>query len=91
MVQWGVLLWSSEHPELLRYTANLRLLETFSRAGLMSAEEVAQLTAAYFAIRHRINHLALQEQTPVVGNDELVSHRDAVARLWNRYLGPFET
>jgi glutamate-ammonia-ligase adenylyltransferase len=91
MVQWGVLLWSSEHPELLGYTDNLRLLETFSRAGLMSAEEAAQLTAAYFAIRHRINHLALQEQPPVVGNDELVSHREAVARIWDRYLGPCES
>jgi len=91
MVQWGVLLWSSEHPELLRYTDNLRLLETCSRAGLISGEEATQLTAAYFAIRRRINHLALQEQPPVVGNDELVSHREDVARIWDRHLGPCET
>jgi glutamate-ammonia-ligase adenylyltransferase len=90
MVQCGVLLWSSEHPELLGYTDNLRLLEMFSRAGLMSAEEVTQLTAAYFAIRHRINQLALQEQPPVVENDELVSHREAVVCIWARYLGPYE-
>jgi len=90
MVQWGVLLWSAEHPELLVYTDNLRLLELFSRAGLMSAEEVEQLTQAYFAIRHRINHLALQEQPPVVGNDELVLHREAVKRIWDRYLGSYE-
>jgi glutamate-ammonia-ligase adenylyltransferase len=91
MVQWGVLLWSTEHPELLAYTDNLRLLELFSRAGLMSAEEVERLTQAYFAIRHRINHLALQEQPPVVGNDELVLHREAVVRSWDRYLGPYES
>jgi glutamate-ammonia-ligase adenylyltransferase len=90
MVQWGVLHWSSEHPELLRYTDNLRLLETFSRAGLMSEQDVTQLTAAYFAIRHRINHLALQEQPPVVGNDELLAHREAVADIWDHYLGPGE-
>jgi glutamate-ammonia-ligase adenylyltransferase len=90
MVQWGVLLWSSRYPELLEYTDNLRLLEIMSRAGLMSAEEVTQLTDAYFAVRHRINHLALQEQPPVVGNDELVAHRKAVARIWERYLGPYE-
>jgi len=90
MVQWGVLLWSTGHTELLAYTDNLRLLETISRAGLMSAEEVTQLTDAYFAIRRRINHLALQEQPPVVENDELASHREAVVRIWTRYLGPFE-
>ena len=91
MVQWGVLLWSAGHPELLAYTDNLRLLEIISGAGLMSGDEVAQLTDAYFAIRRRINHLALQEQPPVVGNDELVAHREAVAGIWNRYLGPYET
>jgi glutamine synthetase adenylyltransferase len=57
----------------------------------MSAEEVERLTQAYFAIRHRINHLALQEQPPVVGNDELVLHREAVVRSWDRYLGPYES
>ena len=90
MVQWGVLLWSTGHPELLAYTDNLRLLEIISRAGLMSAEEVTQLTDAYFAIRRRINHLALQEQPAVVGNDELASHREAVVRIWARYLGSYE-
>ena len=90
MVQWGVLQWSSVHPELLGYTDNLRLLEIFSRAGLMSEQEVTQLTAAYFAIRHRINHLALQEQPPVVGNDELLPHREAVAGIWDHYLGLYE-
>jgi len=91
MVQWGVLLWSREHPELLAYTDNLRLLEIMARAGLMSAREVKQLTDAYFAVRHRINHLALQEQPPLAGNDELVSHREAVVRIWDRYLGPCES
>jgi len=91
MVQWGVLLWSREHPELLAYTDNLRLLEIMARAGLMSAQEVGELTEAYFAIRHRINHLALQEQPPLGGYDELVSHREAVARTWDHYLGPCES
>jgi hypothetical protein len=57
----------------------------------MSAGEVSQLTDAYFAIRRRINHLALQEQPPVVDNDELVSHREAVVRIWDRHLGPYES
>jgi branched-chain amino acid aminotransferase len=51
MVQWGVLLWSNEHAELLRYTDNLNLLAAISRAGLMTGEEVAALTAAYCDIR----------------------------------------
>jgi glutamate-ammonia-ligase adenylyltransferase len=86
MVQWGVLLWSNEHPELLRYTDNLRLLDGFSRTGLMPGDEVAELKTAYFDIRQRINHLALQEESPVVGTDEFALQREAVARIWDKYL-----
>ena len=28
MVQYGVLLWASDHPEILRYTDNIRLLNS---------------------------------------------------------------
>ena len=87
MVQWGVLLWSNEHPELLRYTDNLRLLDGFSRTGLMPGDEVAELKTAYFDIRQRINHLALQEESPLVGTDEFALQRETVARIWGKYLG----
>ena len=87
MVQWATLRWSSEHAGLLRYTDNLRLLEAIDDAGLMPAEEVAELTDAYLTIRRRINHLALQEEPPLVGVDEMVQPREAVARIWDRLLG----
>jgi glutamate-ammonia-ligase adenylyltransferase len=90
MVQWAVLRWSNEYPELLRYTDNLRLLETISQAGLMPEDEVAALTAAYLDIRRRINHLALQEEEPVVGNDEFIEQRETVAAIWDRLLGQNE-
>jgi len=87
MVQWAVLRWSSEHAELLRYTDNLRLLEAISQAGLMPEDEVAALTKAYLDIRRRINHLALQEEEPVVGNDEFLEERKTVAAIWDRLIG----
>jgi glutamate-ammonia-ligase adenylyltransferase len=90
MVQWAVLLWANKHSELLRYTDNLNLLEAFSRAGLMTAEEVAELTAAYCDIRSRINHLALQEEPPVVDQDEFASQRATVVAAWDKYLGQGE-
>jgi glutamate-ammonia-ligase adenylyltransferase len=91
MVQWGVLLWANKHSELLRYTDNLNLLEAFSRAGLMAGDEVLELTAAYCDIRTRINHLDLQEESPVVDQDEFASQRETVAGVWDKYLGQGET
>ena len=87
MVQCGVLLWSDEHPELLAHTDNLRLLDAFAAAGLVSADEAAQLVDAYCTIRHHINHLALQEQPGVAGNDVLLQQREAVAEIWDRIVG----
>ena len=87
MVQCGVLLWSDEHPELLAYTDNLRLLDGFAAAGLMSADEAAQLVDAYCTIRQYINHLALQEQPSVAGHDVLLQQRETVAEIWDRFMG----
>ncbi len=90
MVQWGVLLWSNKHAELLRYTDNLNLLEAFATAGLMPGDETAALIAAYCDIRSGINHLALQEEPPVVDQDEYASQRAVVAAAWDKYLGAGE-
>jgi glutamine synthetase adenylyltransferase len=71
---------------LLGFTDNKGLLEAFSRAGLMTAEEVGELSAAYSAARRRVNHLALQDESPLVGPDELSEHREAVARIWDKHM-----
>ncbi|MGB5337824.1 MAG: bifunctional [glutamate--ammonia ligase]-adenylyl-L-tyrosine phosphorylase/[glutamate--ammonia-ligase] adenylyltransferase [Gammaproteobacteria bacterium] len=86
MVQWGVLLWSNAHPELLRFTDNLRLLEAFSAAGLLPKDEIRELSEAYCSLRRRINHLALQEEPGLAGADDFVAEREAVMRIWSRLL-----
>jgi len=86
MVQCGVLLWSDKHPELLGYTDNLRLLDAFAEAGLMSADDAVPLAEAYCTIRHHINHLALQEQPSLAGNDVLLEQRTLVADIWDRFM-----
>jgi len=86
MVQCGVLLWSGAQAELLKFTDNLNLLDAFARLGLLPDEDVRLLAEAYCAIRQRINHLALQEKPPLTGTDELVAHREAVARIWESFM-----
>ena len=87
MVQCAVLLWSDDHPELLRYPDNLRLLDVIARASLMPGEDAAQLADAYCTIRRHINHLALQEQSSVADNDVLLDQRTVVADIWDRFMG----
>ncbi len=40
MVQYAVLAWSGEHPALLEFTDNIRILEGLERAGLIASEDV---------------------------------------------------
>ena len=86
MVQWGALYWSASHTDLLGYTDNKGLLDAFSRSGLMAEDEVGELSEAYSAIRRHVNHLALQDEPPLVGINELSEHREAVARIWDKHM-----
>jgi len=87
MVQFMVLRWSGEHAGLLKYTDNLRLLETIATAGLLPGEDARGLAEAYLAMRQRINRLALQDEPPLVDSDELLDYRESVAALWGQVMG----
>ncbi len=87
MVQFGVLRWSGEHEELLRYPYTLGLLQAFGEAGLLSGDEVSTLSGAYCTLRQRINHLVLQDEPALVDNDELAEERAAVRAVWERLMG----
>jgi glutamate-ammonia-ligase adenylyltransferase len=87
MVQFGVLRWSGEHEGLLRYTWTLGLLQAFREYGLLPADEVDALSAAYCALRQRINHRVLQDAPALVDSSELAEERAAVGRIWQRVMG----
>jgi glutamate-ammonia-ligase adenylyltransferase len=83
MVQYGVLSWARDHPELLTYTDNIRLLERFAAAGLLTPRDAGLLCDAYRDYRARLHRLALQDVPAVVGADEFAGHREAVTRIWH--------
>jgi glutamate-ammonia-ligase adenylyltransferase len=86
MVQYAVLRWATNHPELLDVTANLRLLEAFAQSGLMDPHDCNSLHDAYFAYRAATHRLALQQQPALAGNDEFVQYRSSVIEIWNTMI-----
>jgi glutamate-ammonia-ligase adenylyltransferase len=86
MVQYAVLAWAHEHPELLRYTDNIRQLEGLSRAGLLPAADADLLADAYRAYRARVHRLTLQQEAAVVGMEEFAARRAQVTRLWRELM-----
>lgn len=86
MVQYGVLGWANEHPELARWTDNIRILETLAQTGAMAAEDSQCLADAYRAYRQRVHQLTLQQSPAVVPAAEFAEQRQAVLDIWSRWL-----
>lgn len=86
MVQYGVLAWAFENPNLLDYTDNIRLLERFVSAGLMQKADAEILSEAYRTFRARLHKMALQEQSRLVDAEEYNELSTAVQRIWQAWL-----
>jgi glutamate-ammonia-ligase adenylyltransferase len=86
MVQYLALRWSREHPELLRWTDTIRLLETLAGSGLLEAADAEALIEAYQQYRAVGHRLTLAEASSVIGDDMLKPERRMVTALWKRVM-----
>ena len=91
MVQYGVLAWSHQYPELTHVTDNMRLLEAFVRCGLMSSQDCQTLQETYLAYRVETHKRALQKQDLLMTQHELVLlgfdiKINNVISLWSSWL-----
>ncbi|MGD8910140.1 MAG: bifunctional [glutamate--ammonia ligase]-adenylyl-L-tyrosine phosphorylase/[glutamate--ammonia-ligase] adenylyltransferase, partial [Chromatiales bacterium] len=83
MVQYTVLRWAHDHPDLLVWTDNIRLLETLSRLGLLTDNAAERLMGVYKVLRAAYHRSALQDQPPLVASDKLVEERALVQDIWS--------
>lgn len=86
MVQFGVLRYARQFPALLRWTDNIRLLDTLRDAGVMASADTRVLADAYRAYRAEVHRLTLQEQPAVAGAGEFADYRAEVRRIWGEFL-----
>ncbi len=87
MVQYAVLAWAHESPELTRYPDNVRILEGLANLGLLPADAAAGLRDAYLQYRARGHRLALSHRDARVNDDEFLAERALVTHWWNALLG----
>jgi glutamate-ammonia-ligase adenylyltransferase len=83
MVQYWVLRWAADYPELADWSDNIRQLETLGRLGLLPGRTAEDLTTAYKTLRAAYHRSALQEQPAIVGDAHLRPQRERVAALWH--------
>ena len=86
IVQFGVLAWAHEFPELCEHTDNISLLHVLQKIGTLSQTDTVNLTEAYKHYRYHLHLLALQENKGLVENSEFESQRQLVRSIWNKIL-----
>jgi len=93
IVQYAVLQWSQNHPELLQYSDNIRVLEVLQQLELFSAEDAGWLREGYKVLRSAIHRLTLAQLPSRLSMTEVAQHglneyREAVIRIWTQVLKP---
>jgi glutamate-ammonia-ligase adenylyltransferase len=86
MVQYAVLRWAADYPDLAGWTDNIRLLETLERLHLLPGETATDLTEAYKGLRAVYHRNALQDTPGLIPDDQLRPERDRVAAIWQALM-----
>jgi glutamate-ammonia-ligase adenylyltransferase len=82
MVQYTVLRWAHDYPELMVWTDNIRLLETLSKLGLLSNHAAERMMGIYKVLRAAYHRCALQDQAAMVESGKLVEERALTQEIW---------
>ncbi len=87
MVQYRVLAGAAGHPELVRYSDNIRQLEALADADILDAGIAAEMTDIYRRFRQRLHRLALADAPGVVPAEEFSRERARVIERWAGLFG----
>ncbi len=82
MVQYLTLANAHKYPELIRWSDNVRQLESLQQTGILSAEQAETLADIYRTLRDRIHELSLQEQKATVSAEQFTREREYVRQTW---------
>ena len=86
MVQFAVLAWANDYPQLCNFTDNIRLLAMLEEIGKLSGEEAQDLMTAYKRYRQRLHRLALQEKKGLVLLAKYDKESQRVQAIWNSFI-----
>ena len=87
MVQYWVLAYANQYPELVEYSDNIRLLETIKKCSFLveiSVQEIEKLKEIYCDYRGLYHRLALQNVNAKVKYKMVNSNREVVEKVWNK-------
>ena len=90
LVQYWVLAYAHEHPQLLDWPDNIRNLEGLTASGLIPAARGDFLADTYRDFRRRVHRLTLEGRAARIEPTEAEPARGQVRALWKEVLGEAE-
>lgn len=88
LVQYWVLAAAKEHPELAKYTDNIRQLEGLAAVGVLESATAQWLIETYRGYRGVLHHLSLEGQGErVVEAAAHIHTRARIAEIWAETFG----
>ena len=86
MMQYLMLAWSAEHPELTQWSDNIRQMEELGRAGVLPVEDTEKLREVYITLRSTIHRRALQNLNSQVEGSAFQEERDYTQSMWKKVM-----
>ncbi len=86
MVQYLVLRWAHNYPDLVDHSDNLRQLEGLKRHALLEPAQADDLFEAYRSYRAQGHRQTLIDEPSYVGADQFVESRQRVKELWQQFM-----
>lgn len=84
MVQFIVLAFANQHPELTAYSDNIRILEIAGDCEVLDRDDADQLTWAYTALRAQMHQHMMDMNDTHLDEGIMQSYRETVNRIWEQ-------
>ena len=82
MVQYWVLRWAGQYPDLTHYTDNAAILKALAQAGLLDKAQAELMISAYYHYLSTIYRLKLMQEGSLVGLDALDGYPEKIEKIW---------
>ncbi|WP_139795802.1 bifunctional [glutamate--ammonia ligase]-adenylyl-L-tyrosine phosphorylase/[glutamate--ammonia-ligase] adenylyltransferase [Desulfocicer vacuolatum] len=86
LVQFLTLNHARNHPALIRWTDNIRLIETLEKERILSETQALNLRETYIVLRKALHRLDLKEKTEYRPGTDLTKKTRMVSQLFQRML-----
>ena len=84
IVQYYVLAYTHEYPQLAKWQDNVRILETLKLNAIISEEDAQALCDAYLTYRNLNHRLVLQQESRLPDSVQYNDLRQKVRAIWQR-------